>query len=82
MLELASAYSYLTTETPAEINPILEITNHDGSVLYQKKVVEKEEKIPVGVKYLIWNILSDVNNRIVGWVNKFNVSGLTYALKT
>ena len=82
LLEFASAYSYLTTETPAEINPILEITAADWSVLYKKEVVEKEDKIPAWIKYLIWKILSDPNNRLAGWVNKFNVSWLTYALKT
>ena len=46
MLELAAAYSHLTTTTPAEINPLLEITGPDGSILYKKEVVEKEELIP------------------------------------
>ena len=82
LLDFAWAYSYLTTKTPANINPILEITSADGSVLYKKEVEEKEDLIPAWVKYLIWKILSDPNNRLSGWVNKFNVSGLTYALKT
>ncbi len=82
LLEFAEAYSYLTTETPAELNPILEITSADGSVLYKKEVKEKEDLIPAWVKYLIWKILSDPNNRLAGWVNKFNVSWLAYALKT
>jgi len=82
LLEFAWAYSYLTTETPAEINPILEITSSDWSVLYKKEVKEKEDIIPAWVRYLIWKILSDPNNRLAGWVNKFNVSWLTYALKT
>lgn len=82
LLELAWAYSQLTTETPAEINPILEIKSSDWSVLYKKEVIEKEDIIPAWVKYLIWKILSDPNNRLAGWVNKFNVTWLTYALKT
>ena len=82
LLEFANAYSYLTSETPAEINPILEITSADGSVLYKKEVVEKEDLIPSWVKYLIRKILSEPGNRLAGWVNKFNVSWLTYALKT
>ena len=82
LLEFAWAYSYLTTETPAEINPILEITAADWSVIYEKEVKEKEDIIPAWVKYLIWKILSDPANRLAGWVNKFNVSWLTYALKT
>ena len=82
LLEFANAYSYLTSETPAEIDPILEITSADGSVLYKKEVVEKEDLIPAWVRYLIWKILSEPGNRLAWWVNKFNVSGLTYALKT
>ncbi len=82
LLEFANAYRYLTTDTPAEINPILEITSADGSVLYKKEVVQNEDIIPAWVRYLIWKILSDPNNRLAGWVNKFNVSWLTYALKT
>ena len=82
LLQFAWAYSYLTTETPAEINPILEITAADWSVLYQKEIIEKEDLIPAGVRYIIWKILSDSNNRLAGWVNKFNVSWLIYALKT
>lgn len=82
LLEFANAYRYLTTETPAEINPILEITAADWSVLYKKEVKESEDLIPAWVRYLIWKILSEPANRLAGWVNKFNVSGLTYALKT
>ena len=74
MLELANAYAHLTTTTPAEINPILEITSADGSLLYQKEVVEREDQIPEGIKYLLWKILSDANSRLPGWVSKFNVS--------
>jgi membrane peptidoglycan carboxypeptidase len=83
MLELAEAYAYLTTSTPAELNPILEITASDGSLIYQKEVKEKEtDLVPDGIKYLMRKILSDPNNRLPGRVSKFNVAGLTYALKT
>lgn len=82
MLELASAYAHLTTSTPAEINPILSITTRDGSSIYKKEVIKRDDIIPAGVRYLIWKILSDPQNRLVGWISKFNVSGLVYALKT
>lgn len=36
MLDLANAYSHLSTDTPAVINPILEIRSRDGSLLYQR----------------------------------------------
>jgi membrane carboxypeptidase/penicillin-binding protein len=64
MLELADAYAQLTTTTPATINPILEITASDGSLLYHKEVQEKEDLIPAGIKYLMRKILSDPNNRL------------------
>jgi hypothetical protein len=46
MLELATAYSHLTTTTPAKIDPIISITTTDGKVKYQKEVQELEELIP------------------------------------
>jgi len=36
MLEMADAYSHLSTDTPAVVNPILEIRSSDGSIIYQK----------------------------------------------
>ena len=36
MLEMANAYAHLSTDTPAVINPILEIRSSDGSIIYQK----------------------------------------------
>jgi hypothetical protein len=36
MMEMANAYANLSTDTPAVINPILEIRSTDGSILYQK----------------------------------------------
>ena len=30
----------------------------------------------------MWKILSDPANRLAGWVSKFNVPGLNFALKT
>lgn len=82
MLELAEAYSQLTTSTPAEFNPILEIKSSDWSILYQKEQKEKADLIPEGVKYILRRILSDPANRLAWRVTKFNVSGLAYALKT
>ncbi|MFA5747945.1 MAG: transglycosylase domain-containing protein [Candidatus Absconditabacterales bacterium] len=83
MLEFVNAYSHLSTATPAVINPILEIRSRDGSILYQKTGTNYQEQlIPNGIRYLIRKILSDPNNRLAGWISKFNVAGLTFALKT
>ena len=83
MLEMANAYSHLSTDTPAVINPILEIRARDGSLLYQRTGQQLQtEVIKPGIRYLIWKILSDPANRIIGWVSKFNVPGLSFGLKT
>ena len=82
MLQMAEAYSNLTRENPAKINPILEIKNNNWEILYKKEVEEKENIIPAWIISLMWKILADPSNRIGAWSTKFNVKGLTYALKT
>lgn len=82
MLELAEAYSHLSTATPARINPILEIRTSNWELLYSKEVEKKENLIKPGIITLMWKILSDPSNRLGVWTTKFNVKGLTYALKT
>ncbi|AHB40930.1 hypothetical protein P148_SR1C00001G0116 [candidate division SR1 bacterium RAAC1_SR1_1] len=82
MLDLANAYAHLSTNQPAEINPILEIRSRDGSLIYQREDKKQEEVIPGGIRYLLWNILSEPSNRLAGWVSKFNVKGLSLALKS
>lgn len=82
MLELAGAYNHLSTPTPALLNPILEIRANDGTIIYQKTVQTQENIIKPGVISLMWQILSNPANRIWAWTTKFNVRGLTYALKT
>ena len=83
MLDLANAYAHLSIDTPAVINPILEIRARDGSLLYQRTgQALQAEVIKPGIRYLLWKILSDPVNRVVGWVSKFNVAGLTFGLKT
>ena len=82
MLELASAYTHLSTTTPAKINPILEIRWSNGTILYTKEPEIQQNIIKPGIVSLMWKILSDPSNRIGAWATKFNVRGLTYALKT
>ena len=45
MIELAGAYQHLSTPTPAQINPILEIKANDGSIIYKKTPVVQENVI-------------------------------------
>lgn len=82
MLELANAYSHLSTPTPGVMNPILEIKTTDGSIIYTKEVAQQENVIKPGIISLMWKILSDPSNRLGVWTTKFNVRNLTYALKT
>ena len=83
MLEMANAYSHLSTDTPGIINPILEIKSRNGSLLYERTWANKQpEVIKPGVRYLVWKILSSSADRIIGWETKFNVAGLTFGLKT
>ena len=64
MLELAGAYSNLSTPTPGKINPILEIKANDGKILYTIEVETKQNIIKTGIISLMWKILADPNNRI------------------
>ena len=83
MLELTNAYSHLSTDTPAVINPILEIRARDGSLIYQRTwEVAQPEVIKPGIRSLIWKILSDSSVRIIGRETKFNVPGISFGLKT
>lgn len=83
MLELANGYMHLSAQgKPAKVDPILEIKGRDGTIVYQKKVVMQKEVVKPGVAFLLWKILSDPANRIPGRLGKFNVSWLTYALKS
>lgn len=83
MLEMANAYAHLSTEKPAVIDPILEIRWNDWSLIYQKTWENRRwDIVPAGVRYLMWKILSDPAQRILWWTTKFNVSWLTFALKT
>ncbi len=83
MIEMANAYSHLSTDTPGIINPILEIRSRDGSLLYQRTGDNKQpEVIKPGVRYLMWKILSSSADRIIWWETKFNVAGLNFGLKT
>lgn len=83
MLELGEAYAHLSAMgKPAETNPIAEIRAADGSILYKKQVKLQEQKIPGGVAYLIWNILSDKTNFPTGRVRNFTYPGIAFANKS
>lgn len=83
MLELANAYMHLSAlGKPAKIDPILEIRSNDGSILYQKKIEIQKQVIPSGVGYIMWDILSNMENLPATWVGNFTISGLKFASKS
>lgn len=64
------------------INPILEIRDKNGAILYQKKVEKTKTSLEPGVASLVWDILSQAGNMPSGWVNYYAVRGLKYAVKS
>jgi membrane peptidoglycan carboxypeptidase len=83
MLEMAQAYSALSQLwKPAEINPILEIKDKNGTVLYQKTIEKKTSVLEPGVAYLMWEILSNTSNMPWGWVSYYSIKWLKYWVKS
>ncbi|HKL43762.1 MAG TPA: transglycosylase domain-containing protein [Candidatus Absconditabacterales bacterium] len=82
MIELANAYSHLSAGKPGEINPILEVRTHDGSLLYEKEEKLQDQIIAPGIVYLIRNILSNSDNMPPERVAKYAVRGLQMGLKS
>lgn len=83
LLEVADAYGTLVTYAPAEINPILHITESTTqTTLYQKQKQQKSDQISESTKKELRSILSNPYNRFSNRVNLFTVHGLGYALKT
>lgn len=83
MLDMVTAYTHLSASgKPAKINPILEITSTDGTILYKKEISLAQQIIPSGVSYLLWDILSTNANMPPGWAPMFTVPGITFATKS
>lgn len=84
MTELAGAYSiFANMGEKIEINPILEIQNYLGEVVYRKQR-EKDLVVNEGYAFLINSILSDDLARapIFGTNSKLKIPGKTVAVKT
>lgn len=83
MIELANMYAHLSAlGKPWVINPILEITTSDGSVLYKKTDEKQPQFIPSGVAYLMWKILAEKENMPAAWLANFDFRGIKFANKT
>ena len=83
MLEMAQAYSVLSQAWSSyDINPILEIKDAEGKVVYSKEPKKKESELKGGPSYLIRKILSDTNN-MPGWrIKYYAINGFKYAVKS
>ncbi len=83
MLDMARAYSHLSSLwEPALINPILEITWPDGSIIYKKKNTHLEKVVPSSIAYMLWTMLSNPANRPASWNYIMNIKWLTMATKS
>ena len=84
MTELAQAYSvFANMGEKVKINPILEIKNYLGEVIYQKEVI-KENLVEPEYAYMINDVLSDNQARspIFGLNSKLVIKDKTVAVKT
>ncbi len=82
MLELAQAYTHLSTSQPWVIDPILEIRAKDGSLIYQKWDKKQEQVIPSGVWYIMRQILSEPGYMPEWWRAAYSVRWLKLWVKS
>jgi len=84
MTEFVEAYSvFANMGEKIKINPILEIKNYLGEIVYQKQI-EKTRVVEAEYAYLINDVLSDDVARapIFGLNSKLHIPGRTVAVKT
>ncbi len=84
MVELAEAYGiFANLGEKVALNPILEIENYLGEVIYEKQV-KKEKVVESKYAYLINSILSDNEARspVFGLNSQLKIDGKTVAVKT
>jgi membrane peptidoglycan carboxypeptidase len=83
MLEMAQSYSALSQLwTSADINPILELKDKNGNILYQKKIEKKDTWLKPEVAFMMWEILSNTANMPWGWVSYYSIKWLKYWVKS
>ena len=83
MLEMAQAYSVLSQLWEyAAINPILEIKDKNGNLIYEKKVEKKKTSLDPIVASMVWEMLSNTSYMPSWWVNYYTIKGLKYAVKS
>ncbi|EKD85556.1 MAG: Penicillin-binding protein [uncultured bacterium] len=85
MIDMATVYGSLANNGKrVDLNPILKITNYQGSILEEKKEVKERTVLPPEVAFIISNILSDNQARAMefGLNSPLVVRGHTVSVKT
>ncbi len=83
MIDYAQAYIHLSNiEGPVWINPVLEITWPDGSLVYKKQVKKLKRIVPKSIVTFMREILSDTSNLPPGWVKWESIPWLKLAVKS
>lgn len=67
-----------------DLNPILKVTNYEGTILEEKKEIKKTQVLPTDIAFIISNILSDNNARALefGLNSPLNILGHIVSVKT
>jgi len=83
MIELAQAYAHLSAlGDPAIFNPILDIRDAEGNLIYERTIERKKRIIEQGPAYLIRKILSENIHMPAWWANTLRVPGLPTGTKS
>jgi len=85
MTDMATVYGTIANEgKKVTVNPIIKITDYNGSVLEEKKDDGGEQVLDPGVAYIISNILADNNARAMefGLNSALNIPGQFVSVKT
>lgn len=85
MTDMATVYGSLANNGKrVDLNPILKITNYQGSILEEKKEVKERTVLPPEVAFIISSILSDNQARAMefGLNSPLVVRGHTVSVKT
>lgn len=84
MIDLAEVYATIANSgTRVDINPILEVKDSYGNILY-KKIPSESQVLDPGVAFIISDILSDDRARSMefGFNSPLNISGKRVSVKT
>lgn len=85
MTDMAVVYGTLANGgKKVDLNPILKVTNYEGTILEEKKETKETQALPSDIAFIISNILSDNNARALefGLNSPLNILGHIVSVKT